>query len=446
MNNRLERKAIGTPVSISGDLITNIIDELGRRMISGGERLDFLMGEVIERFKFNDREIYTLRAELNKQGYQLDINDEVWYVPIERRSNLRGIKVAKAYGSRTDDIASAIAMTKADIKDEEKWLKENSNARYLTPQTFYTHHGLCESLCNRLKDLEAANKILSFKQVFANLVDDIHPVTVLGFEEIGGNLYTIVKTADDTKVAVPPTDIQPEGNLSQGIADTNTDTAAVDNSTKEFKLDFSGLKDKNNIQEVKDILSKSGNELVLSLAEATSEAKPENMIVTIISGIENSDSIEGDIKDKILEELHKFEDYLKASDIKGTIKYADFRFPEKSLASSLMTFERIGNVLGKLTAHECVVGDPKVAQSLIDLSAIVKRAQDYIRITLPTADPIYKQAAAVILKNIANTLENINLEISDTSKISETQTNYLIATLTPRLQKIANMFLLIEEE
>jgi hypothetical protein len=94
---------------------------------------------------------------------------------------------------------------------------------------------------------------------------------------------------------------------------------------------------------------------------------------------------------------------------------------------------------------QTVSGNIKLAASFERLNEVVQRSQDYITKKLPYADNIQKQAAAVVLKNIAKSLEDLNLSLDASSTVKEPQRGYVIAQILPKIEVIANSFILLED-
>ena len=460
MENKIERKAIGTPVTPADSLISNLVDEIHRRHM-GGERLVFILAELQARLKLDDREMYVLKSELNKYGVQLEINDEAWFVPTERRTaSFKSTRIAKIYGSRTDDIAISISALKEDLKEINSWLSANAKASYMNPQAFYEYSDKLAATTNRIKDLTYAATLAGAKEIYAGL----KKVNIVGFEEIGNELFAIVKTADaqspdqvgeETALSAVNTGelskTSPLGDMKQDIKEGITPNTEVE--TGKFSVNTRTVEhfDPTKITDVKEVLLKSGNELVVEAVKVAGEdnATVDKFLADVIAKIKEADAEETQ-KEVAIDGITEFKGGLQGTKVEGSIaqrvKYADFRFPEKSLASALMTFDRINEKLAKLSASNAINGNLKVAESLGKLKDAVKRAQDYIKMKMPYADNIQKQAAAVVLKGIANSLETMDLDMSALDTIKNQHKGYIIASLEPIITKLNNMFLLIEEE
>jgi hypothetical protein len=463
MKKEIIKQAYGAPVSISGDLITNLVAEVNRRMVSGGERLKAILEDLQARFKLNDREIYVLKAELNKSGIDADINDEQWFIPTERRqyaSAFKTTKIAKIYGSRTEDIATAISVLKADIKEASVWLKQNETFKIIQPQVYYEYCDKVTSAETRIKDLVLAQKLTEAKELFAGY----KRASILGFEEIGGTLHAVIRFATETPTNKPGIgddegdtaiatldELSPESKSSDMKLDKEDDITPntdIKSESSTFEINTSKIEnfDPKKPEDVKRAIAESGNETAKSAADSVGGnfATSAEFLKKVIETIDGDDDVEQAEKETILNGLREFEGVVTASTTK-LIKHADFRFPEKSLASSLMTFEKIGSIISQMISLQTVSGNIKLAASFERLNEVVQRSQDYITKKLPYADNIQKQAAAVVLKNIAKSLEDLNLSLDASSTVKEPQRGYVIAQILPKIEVIANSFILLED-
>lgn len=463
------KKAEGMQVTLSGDAINGMADIIGRRMVTQGERSCYLIDEATSEFKLNDLDVYLLKAELTNRGFQIEINEEIWGKPIERRTSLGGItKIAKVYGSRFEDVAMAVANIKQDIKELKSWIKENECERYKNPQTYYTKAGMLESSEVRLKDLEGALKIVKSPESYVTRLDMENPVTVLGFEQLD-TLYAIVKTADGKTAPVMPNEIT---NTNEMAKDEEEDIApntevgygtglnpvekteavpGLGEAKAEKKLTSDAFEAKDPIQSAIKMVEETGNQLLIDAFKAVDTVEsPTALFEAAIENLKKADTEDNSKREDLISQVkdvaNKLGFTLNASQLPGRFKYADFRFPEKTIASSLMTFERMSTTIKSLIGHNVLKGNVKLADSLRNLDTVVNRASEYVKGKLKYSDPIEKEAAAILLKKIANSLDGIKKDLDEVSAIPEANRGYIIASFEPKIAKVANMLLLVEEE
>jgi len=201
-DNKVIKQGIGRQVTPAGDFVNHIVIELARRIIRGGEKVVHLMEEVKERFPdVTPKELYTIMGELQQLGFDVTINEFLYFTPVENRvAALKesGIfKSAKIYGSRYEDILEALKEAKSHLKDIQAWIKDHADCKRLSPQEYYSKSDMVPTIEQEIDQLNESLKLSKASVLYDKTYGGgVKPLMPLGIS-VEDNVYFICRTADN---------------------------------------------------------------------------------------------------------------------------------------------------------------------------------------------------------------------------------------------------------
>lgn len=443
---------IVTPV---GDFIANLVLELARRIVRNGEKINYLMEEVKERFPdITEQQTYTLLAELQKLGFDVSPNEWLFYTPIENRAEVLNKYIVKrgvSYSSRLEDINECIKYKKEKLKEIKSWLSENKDAERLSPQTFYRYKEMEKYYEDRLKELQNMIKLIKSSSVVYVRGSNV-PYTFIGINE-DGKIYGVLQ------------------NASGMIIKAEVDEISTKSDKEEF-LDIDEKSNETGLSLIKEFeqLVKSGDPLKTFMNTFSRNTKPstrkgfEEYIEDFLQHIDNEE--EGYIEsktftpDQINDAFKKIKEFVKQKKLNVDVdiyidKSLDYKkeetekigpdkvegmgsstpesLPSKEeslpaanapaieegvpkaaaskldikIADSLSFLNRIENMINEIKTANTFNRTAELDASLSDLSEKIKDIKFYIKEELKYAPAQEKEAAYVVLAHIVYDLNKI---------------------------------------
>lgn len=404
----MQKTGTGPKVTPTGDFISNIILEFARRIIRNGERIAFLMEELDERFGKQDaKTYYTILGELQQLGIDVSPNEWIFYTPIEYRAELLSkylIRTGKTYGSRSEDIDECIAHCLEAQKNNNAWLKENEAARRLSPQTYYQHDTLAKGLTHKLETLKKLKNI-SASAVLYSKSDVLNtPLTLLGINVGDTNVWGILRTASGDIVKENADNLSVDSNKKELMQPDETEDDMLFSEFKSLALSGDPLKSLFNMFDEAEQAYPKSKEMMASYLEDFGKYIDENREGFTFSPEEITDALNQITAFAADHKLTTGLDKYKDSTIEVAARANNL---DVKLADTITFFDHITDLINTLRT----AGDiPKTGDSdkaLNELSASLGEVKFYVKEQLQNESPAQKEAAYVVLRNIANNLQDI---------------------------------------
>lgn len=469
MQNKIVKKGIGSDVFPSGSFITNLALELARRMIRNGEKINFLIEEVRERFKdIKDSDIYALLSELQKLGFDVTPNEWIYLTPVEYRTamlkKLNIVKNAKVYGSRFEDIMEAIKDTKEELKVCTDWLKDNADARRLNPQTYYIYYDKKLTLEKKLEDLKKALQLSKaaklYDRTYAGGVLPLKPLSLVVDDKVSfillDNQNQLIKSAAENLESKSSIDQEKESEEFPIPLSRLFEKLGTMKALKPFWGDF-----KNNYGEIYDDperISEAINDLLDYIDRTKDEknltSKQVNEAYKIIEDFINQQAEKGiqlDTKikeyvdhsmdteedDEPIESISEFSksniEELAGSEIGGnppetkgelavttsSNKRVILGNMDSDIAKALQYLNKINDLLLDIRTGSSIPKTVHVDKAIDSLQSSLRDIKNYIERELPYNSEIERKAARTVLSNIMKKLSVLIDLYTDKSGMDE---------------------------
>jgi len=486
MQEKIIKQGIGSDVFPSGTFIANLAIELARRMIRNGERISHLIDEVKERYKnITDQDIYALLSELQKLGFDVTPNEWLYLTPVEYRAamlkNLNIVKNAKIYGSRYEDIITAIKETKEELKVCNEWLEENSDARRLNPQTYYSYYEMRENLEKKLEDLQKALQLSKaakvYDRTYAGGVVPLRPLNLVIDDKVSfisfDDKNQLIKSAAE--------DLQDKSSVEEAKQQEKVDIPLVRAFEKlgdmealkpfwwDFKKNFGEIYDDPDriaeaIDELLDYIDRTKSEKDMSPEEVNEayevindfieqQAKKGIKLETKINEYLDT-SIDTSDEDEDEEPINARESGSAAeespinigesigSDIGGNAPKSEGQlavttsnknsivigsYLDKDVAKSLQYINKINEILSNVRASTSIPKTAHVDKAIDNLQGSLKDIKNYIETELPFNSDVERKAARTVLSNIMKKL-SVLIDLYTDEKGSDELMKYIASS------------------